>query len=98
MKAAALQILTTALLASGFLGCGSEPADRPGRGLLPGAPPAESAHAPESQPDNPAEPDPDKAGNHADPTYGLPLEYHFDPPPVPERIQGPTPPIADKST
>ncbi|HPP52820.1 MAG TPA: hypothetical protein PK777_07720, partial [Thermoguttaceae bacterium] len=31
------------------------------------------------------------------PIYGLPLEYHFELPEVPERIQGPTPmPVVSK--
>ncbi len=88
-------ILAPVVLIPVLLGC-SGSTDQTARERLTEAPRANPPRATAAEPaDSPA-----TAGREPEqqvsPTFELPLEYHFDPPPVPKRIRGPSPPISDR--
>ncbi|NUQ66278.1 MAG: hypothetical protein HUU20_27775 [Pirellulales bacterium] len=91
---AIVQLLATALLIAMLPGC-DDSGGQADRRSLPEPPRQESAGSakPEVKSSQATEAEREKA---SDPTHSLPLEYHLDSPPVPERIQGPSPPIPDQ--
>ena len=58
------------------------------RRLLPDAPPAETASPSEPESDSKDATEPENEQNIV-PRFTLPLEYRYDPPPVPKEIQKP---------